>query len=278
MSDAMQIGQVEAVEGLEKTVFTRRLLVRDGELATAAPAIDDPADSWTGVKGAYVTEVRRKGLAPGREDTWLVEVQAELADSDTKSYSTALDDSYDPKYSFGEIYFPLAWWGAHKASLAEAGGHPRDEAKAKFNPYGRPCQQNEIIFDNASCASPGLPNYELCPFACDSPAVWPPAMLSWDWKNQSVGTVLYEIYFYLKGNLAAFANARGVNKAGGFPSQLKPFDARGHKWLLVSQELLSANGRGGQTYAHIKRVFQYAPGELLWLPGKNGGELSWRGE
>lgn len=78
------------------------------------------------------------------------------------------------------------------------------------------------------------------------------------------------------GDLGAFANARGVVNEYPFPLGVKPFDARAKKWRLTSQELLETNGRTGQIVAQIKRVFQYAPGDLTWDVDKNGGEFTWK--
>lgn len=275
MAESRIIGSVKTRENKDSQEHEIRYFVLEADLPDYWPERGDIAD-WAPVSDdglpAYVDNMEKEELAPG---AYIVTIVAKPTSGGGGGglNSGNPSDQWERRYRVTEIFFPMEWWGIHKATKAEAGwidsagnsSTTREETNAHQNISGGWAQENDYIFDNSSRLLAGTADYTKSPFLAPS--------IPLDYIEQKPKTYLYSYSYNVKTNINTISGSTftGTNTAASFPKHLAPFTTTANKWRVADQELSELKDRKGNIWTHIERKLEYAPIGLAFDPDKHGG-------
>jgi hypothetical protein len=265
MATSGMIGGVELDESQGSLQYRASYFVLDADLVEGSvywPVVGTAA-TWA-PEYAIIKTRNRKYFGPG---CWIVELSA-VQDQTFPGGPEGRDDLslvYTRKYTWGEMFFPMIWWEAHKANKIEAGilkdtdGKylDRDQDIALKTVADGYAFEGNYLFANASHADKGSAYYDKSPFSSPS--------LHYKLIEQKVRTKIYTVTFHVQKNINEINKTNkwaGVNPADGFGDRKKglyPYPDSAGAWRAMEEDIEEILDRKGKKWAKITRRMEGAP-------------------
>ena len=255
------IGNVGTDETKNSLEYTAKFFVLEADLVDGSiywPKVGGYAE-WA-PEYSVITRKNKTYMGPG---CWYVDLNAKQDQTNPGGEpKDDLSQIIERKYTWGEMFFPVEWFGVHKANKIEAGIWPadgggyddRDSSVAFLNIDNTASYENDFIFDNASIQSKGSANYKKSPF--DSPLIGQKLI------EQTVRVRNYSVVFHVMKNINQIPTWAGVNPVSGFGDPKKglaPSPSADGVWRAVEEDITEVLDKKGKKWAKISRKMEQAP-------------------